>query len=116
MIERDDLPKHIDHIPALVDVACQQKGAQIAGFLGLNEPVKPTMIRIVHAFFPPKSDSSRVEPPHPFYYDQGASKRLGCLPEKTHLSTEMRTKYHLRLTSRVKGGHRRRMTDVTRVI
>ncbi len=116
MIERNDLPKHVDHIPVLVDVTFQQKGAQIAGFLCLNEPVKAMMIRIVHAFFPPKSDSSRIEHPRLCYPDQGAPRRPGSLPEKAPLSTAMKTKYRLMLLSRVKCGRRRRTTDLTRVM
>lgn len=103
MIEVEHLTKQYGQFPAVKDVSFTVEQGEVLGFLGPNGAGKTTTMRILTCFIPATSGSARVAGFDVFTESLEVRKRIGYLPERVPLYTDMTVDSYLNFVARLKG-------------
>ena len=110
MVRAEHLSKHFGGVRAVDDVSFTVNRGEVVGFLGPNGAGKTTTLRMLAGVFPPSAGRAIVDG-HDVVTDAArARSRLGYLPERIALYTDMTVGAYLRHVAALKGvpGARRR--------
>jgi ABC-2 type transport system ATP-binding protein len=103
MIEASSLTKRFGQVPALEQVSFQVHQGEVVGFLGPNGAGKSTTMRILTCFISPSSGSARVHGFDVFDNPLEVRQKIGYLPQRAPLYTDMNVWEYLEFTSQVRG-------------
>lgn len=110
MIEVQELSKNYGIIRAVDRLAFTVERGEVLGFLGPNGAGKTTTMKMLTCYLPPSSGTARI-----FGFDiiedsMEVRRRIGYLPEKNPLYTDMDVHSFLELSARLKGVERDAVT------
>jgi len=106
MIEVIDLSKRFGDTLAVDKVNFSVERGEVLGFLGPNAAGKTTTMRMLTCFFPPSGGTARIGGNDIFDDSLLVRKKIGYLPERVPLYTDMRIDDYLDFVTRIKGvGH-----------
>jgi ABC-type multidrug transport system ATPase subunit len=103
MIEVENLSKNFGPVSAISDVSFSVQKGEILGFLGPNGAGKTTTMRILTGFIPATSGSARVAGFDVFTQSLEVRRRIGYLPERVPLYSDMTTDGYLKFVAKLKG-------------
>ena len=103
MIQASGLSKHFGHVRALDNVNFEVTKGEIVGFLGPNGAGKSTTMRILTCFISPTSGSAKVHGHDVFDQPLAVRQKLGYLPQRAPLYTDMNVWEYLEFTSQIRG-------------
>ena len=103
MIKVENLTKRYGGFAAINELNFEVEKGEIVGFLGPNGAGKSTTMKILTSFLPATSGRATIGGFDVFEQSIEARKRLGYLPEKTPLYTDMRVGEYLRFRAHLKG-------------
>lgn len=103
MIQASDLSKRFGHVRALDKVSFEVKKGEVVGFLGPNGAGKSTAMRILTCFLSPTSGTARVHGYDVFEDPLAVRRRIGYLPQRAPLYTDMSVIDYLRFASEIRG-------------
>ena len=103
MIQASGLTKQFGHVRALDNVNFEVKKGEIVGFLGPNGAGKSTTMRILTCFISPTSGSATVHGHDVFDDPLAVRQKLGYLPQRAPLYTDMNVWEYLEFTSQIRG-------------
>jgi ABC-2 type transport system ATP-binding protein len=103
MIATNALSKRFGKVRALDKVSFEVKKGEIVGFLGPNGAGKSTTMRILTCFIAPSSGSATVHGFDVFDDPLGVRRKLGYLPQRAPLYTDMSVLEYLRFSSEIRG-------------
>src|SRR5437773_40617 len=89
MIQASGLTKQFGNVRALDNVNFEVQRGEVVGFLGPNGAGKSTTMRILTCFISPTSGSAKVHGCDVFDDPLGARERIGYLPQRAPLYTDM---------------------------
>ncbi len=117
MILVENLTKYYGTTVGIENLNFQVQRGEVLGFLGPNGAGKTTTLKILTCYLPPTAGTAKI-----FGYDilenpLEVRKRIGYLPEKTPLYTDMIVQEYLEFVGSLKGISANRLKeDVSRVI
>ncbi|MBX3182833.1 MAG: ATP-binding cassette domain-containing protein [Polyangiaceae bacterium] len=103
MIEAKSLGKRFGYLKALDKVSFQVRRGEVVGFLGPNGAGKSTTMRILTCFIAPTSGSATVHGIDVFEDPLAVREKIGYLPQRAPLYTDMTVWDYLEFTSRIRG-------------
>src|SRR5689334_12145080 len=103
MIQTSGLSKHFGHVRALDNVNFEVTKGEVVGFLGPNGAGKSTTMRILTCFISPTSGSAKVHGHDVFDQPLAVRQKLGYLPQRAPLYTDMNVWEYLEFTSQIRG-------------
>ena len=103
MIQASGLTKHFGPVRALDNVNFEVQRGEVVGFLGPNGAGKSTTMRILTCFISPTSGSAKVHGCDVFDDPLGARERIGYLPQRAPLYTDMNVWEYLEFASQIRG-------------
>jgi len=103
MIKVENLSKNFGPVSAISDVSFSVEKGEILGFLGPNGAGKTTTMRILTGFIPATSGSARVAGYDVFTESLEVRKRIGYLPERVPIYSDMTADGYLNFVARLKG-------------
>jgi ABC-2 type transport system ATP-binding protein len=103
MISTNGLSKHFGPVRALDNVNFEVKKGEVVGFLGPNGAGKSTTMRILTCFISPTSGSAKVHGHDVFDEPLAVRQKLGYLPQRAPLYTDMNVWEYLEFTSQIRG-------------
>ncbi len=103
MIQASGLTKHFGHVRALDNVNFEVKQGEVVGFLGPNGAGKSTTMRILTCFISPTSGSAKIHGHDVFDDPLAVREKLGYLPQRAPLYTDMNVWEYLEFTSQIRG-------------
>ncbi|HEX4341439.1 MAG TPA: ATP-binding cassette domain-containing protein [Polyangiaceae bacterium] len=103
MIQTSGLSKHFGAVRALDNVNFEVKKGEVVGFLGPNGAGKSTTMRILTCFISPTSGSAKVHGHDVFDEPLAVRQKLGYLPQRAPLYTDMNVWEYLEFTSQIRG-------------
>lgn len=103
MIQASGLTKHFGAVRALDNVNFEVHRGEVVGFLGPNGAGKSTTMRILTCFIAPTSGSAKVHGCDVFDDPLGARERIGYLPQRAPLYTDMNVWEYLEFASQIRG-------------
>jgi ABC-2 type transport system ATP-binding protein len=103
MIQASGLSKHFGHVRALDNVNFEVAKGEVVGFLGPNGAGKSTTMRILTCFISPTSGSAKVHGHDVFDEPLAVRQKLGYLPQRAPLYTDMNVWEYLEFTSQIRG-------------
>jgi ABC-2 type transport system ATP-binding protein len=103
MIEVEHLTKNYGPVSAISDVSFSVEKGEILGFLGPNGAGKTTTMRILTSFIPATGGSARVAGYDVFTESLEVRKRIGYLPERVPLYSDMTADAYLDFVAKLKG-------------
>ena len=103
MIHTSGLSKHFGAVRALDNVNFEVKKGEVVGFLGPNGAGKSTTMRILTCFISPTSGSAKVHGHDVFDEPLAVRQKLGYLPQRAPLYTDMNVWEYLEFTSQIRG-------------
>ncbi len=98
---KDFGPKRVLH-----QISFEMKRGEILGLLGPNGAGKTTLIRILTGFFPPSEGKVQLGGIELTQNPKEMKRRLGYLPERVSLYSDMRVKEFLKFVAEIKGVRR----------
>jgi ABC-2 type transport system ATP-binding protein len=119
MIQANSLTKQFGTVRALENVNFEVGQGEVVGFLGPNGAGKSTTMRILTCFISPSSGSAKVHGYDVFDNPLEVRTKLGYLPQRAPLYTDMNVWEYLEFAGRVRGldpsGFRTRLKKVVEV-
>jgi len=103
MIQTSGLSKHFGTVRALDNVNFEVRKGEVVGFLGPNGAGKSTTMRILTCFISPTSGSAKVHGHDVFDEPLAVRQKLGYLPQRAPLYTDMNVWEYLEFTSQIRG-------------
>jgi ABC-2 type transport system ATP-binding protein len=103
MIQASGLTKHFGHVRALDNVNFEVQKGEVVGFLGPNGAGKSTTMRILTCFISPTSGAAKVHGHDVFDDPLAVRQKLGYLPQRAPLYTDMNVWEYLEFTSQIRG-------------
>jgi ABC-2 type transport system ATP-binding protein len=103
MIEASALTKRFGQLPALEQVSFEVNRGEVVGFLGPNGAGKSTTMRILTCFISPTSGSAKVHGFDVFDNPLEVRQKIGYLPQRAPLYSDMNVWEYLEFTSQVRG-------------
>ncbi len=103
MIQTSGLSKHFGAVRALDNVNFEVRKGEVVGFLGPNGAGKSTTMRILTCFISPTSGSAKVHGHDVFDEPLAVRQKLGYLPQRAPLYTDMNVWEYLEFTSQIRG-------------
>jgi ABC-2 type transport system ATP-binding protein len=103
MIQTSGLSKHFGAVRALDNVNFEVRRGEVVGFLGPNGAGKSTTMRILTCFISPTSGSAKVHGHDVFDEPLAVREKLGYLPQRAPLYTDMNVWEYLEFTSQIRG-------------
>ncbi|HVW27345.1 MAG TPA: ATP-binding cassette domain-containing protein [Polyangiaceae bacterium] len=103
MIQTSGLSKHFGPVRALDNVNFEVRKGEVVGFLGPNGAGKSTTMRILTCFISPTSGSAKVHGHDVFDEPLKVREKLGYLPQRAPLYTDMNVWEYLEFTSQIRG-------------
>src|SRR5215471_11102064 len=103
MIQTSGLSKHFGVVRALDNVNFEVTKGEVVGFLGPNGAGKSTTMRILTCFISPTSGSAKVHGHDVFDEPLAVRQKLGYLPQRAPLYTDMNVWEYLEFTSQIRG-------------
>src|SRR5215471_13320989 len=103
MIQASGLSKHFGVVRALDNVNFEVTKGEVVGFLGPNGAGKSTTMRILTCFISPTSGSAKVHGHDVFDEPLAVRQKLGYLPQRAPLYTDMNVWEYLEFTSQIRG-------------
>jgi ABC-2 type transport system ATP-binding protein len=103
MIQTSGLSKHFGAVRALDNINFEVKKGEVVGFLGPNGAGKSTTMRILTCFISPTSGSAKVHGHDVFDEPLAVRQKLGYLPQRAPLYTDMNVWEYLEFTSQIRG-------------
>src|SRR5690349_22220711 len=103
MIYADELTKRFGSFRALDRIRFEVKQGEVVGFLGPNGAGKSTTMRILTCFISPTSGSAKVHGHDVFDEPLAVREKLGYLPQRAPLYTDMNVWEYLEFTSQIRG-------------
>src|SRR5262245_45251955 len=111
MIEVENLTKRYAGNTAVDNVTFHVGRGEIVGLLGPNGAGKSTIMRILSAYLPATSGTSRVAGFDVFQQSNEVRRRIGYMPENNPLHRDLRVKEYLKFRARLKGLRRARIQE-----
>ena len=103
MIQASGLSKSFGNVRALDNVNFEVQRGEVVGFLGPNGAGKSTTMRILTCFISPTSGAAKVHGCDVFDDPLGARERIGYLPQRAPLYTDMNVWEYLEFASQIRG-------------
>ena len=103
MIQTSGLSKHFGPVRALDNINFEVRKGEVVGFLGPNGAGKSTTMRILTCFISPTSGSAKVHGHDVFDEPLKVREKLGYLPQRAPLYTDMNVWEYLEFTSQIRG-------------
>ncbi len=103
MISTKSLSKRFGPVKALDKVTFEVKRGEVVGFLGPNGAGKSTTMRILTCFISPTGGTAQVHSHDVFDEPLQVRRRIGYLPQRAPLYTDMNAYEYLRFTAEVRG-------------
>lgn len=103
MIEANSLGKRFGSVKALDKISFEVRKGEVVGFLGPNGAGKSTTMRILTCFIAPSSGSAKVHGIDVFEDPLAVREKIGYLPQRAPLYTDMTVWEYLEFTSRIRG-------------
>src|ERR1043165_3828764 len=103
MIQASGLSKRFGDLRALDNVNFEVQKGEVVGFLGPNGAGKSTTMRILTCFISPTSGSAKVHGHDVFDEPLAVRQKLGYLPQRAPLYTDMNVWEYLEFTSQIRG-------------
>ncbi|MCA9631223.1 MAG: ATP-binding cassette domain-containing protein [Myxococcales bacterium] len=103
MIEANSLGKRFGSVKALDKISFEVRKGEVVGFLGPNGAGKSTTMRILTCFIAPTSGSAKVHGIDVFEDPLAVREKIGYLPQRAPLYTDMTVWEYLEFTSRIRG-------------
>jgi ABC-2 type transport system ATP-binding protein len=103
MIQANALSKKFGAVRALDNVNFEVKQGEVVGFLGPNGAGKSTTMRILTCFISPSSGSATIHGFDVFEKPLEVRQKLGYLPQRAPLYTDMTVYEYLRFVAEVRG-------------
>jgi ABC-2 type transport system ATP-binding protein len=103
MIQASGLTKQFGHVRALDNVNFEVQKGEVVGFLGPNGAGKSTTMRILTCFISPTSGAAKVHGHDVFDDPLSVRQKLGYLPQRAPLYTDMNVWEYLEFTSQIRG-------------
>ncbi|HVU00285.1 MAG TPA: ATP-binding cassette domain-containing protein [Polyangiaceae bacterium] len=103
MIQASGLSKQFGHVRALDNVNFEVAKGEVVGFLGPNGAGKSTTMRILTCFISPTSGTAKVHGHDVFDDPLSVRKKLGYLPQRAPLYTDMNVWEYLEFASQIRG-------------
>src|ERR1043165_8972419 len=103
MIQASGLSKRFGDLRALDNVNFEVQKGEVVGFLGPNGAGKSTTMRILTCFISPTSGSAKVHGCDVFDDPLRAREKIGYLPQRAPLYTDMNVWEYLEFASQIRG-------------
>jgi ABC-2 type transport system ATP-binding protein len=103
MIQVENVTKDYGQFRAVDDISFTVEKGDIMGFLGPNGAGKTTVMRMLTCFFPPTKGRLMVAGFNCFEESLSVRKKIGYLPEKVPLYTDMMVSDYLGFVAGIKG-------------
>ncbi len=103
MIHADNLTKMFGSVVALDRVSFDVHKGEVVGFLGPNGAGKSTTMRILTCFISPTSGTAKIHGHDVFEQPLEVRQKLGYLPQRAPLYSEMTVWSYLQFTARMRG-------------
>lgn len=103
MIEANSLGKRFGPVKALDKINFEVRKGEVVGFLGPNGAGKSTTMRILTCFIAPTTGSAKVHGIDVFEDPLAVREKIGYLPQRAPLYTDMTVWEYLEFTSRIRG-------------
>src|SRR5204863_4328095 len=103
MIQASGLTKQFGNVRALDNVNFEVQRGEVVGFLGPNGAGKSTTMRILTCFISPTSGAAKVHGCDVFDDPLGARERIGYLPQRAPLYTDMNVWEYLEFAAQIRG-------------
>lgn len=103
MIQASGLTKHFGHVRALDNVNFEVQKGEVVGFLGPNGAGKSTTMRILTCFISPTSGAAKVHGHDVFDDPLAVRQKLGYLPQRAPLYTDMNVWEYLEFVAQIRG-------------
>ena len=117
MIRVENLTKHYGVTVAVKNLTFEVERGEILGFLGPNGAGKTTTMKMLTCYLPPTGGTAKVCGYDIVERSMEVRKRIGYLPERNPLYSDMRVRAYLDFVARVKGvGLSARRMEIDRVI
>jgi ABC-2 type transport system ATP-binding protein len=103
MIQASGLSKHFGAVRALDNVNFEVKKGEVVGFLGPNGAGKSTTMRILTCFISPTTGGAKVHGHDVFDDPLSVRQKIGYLPQRAPLYTDMNVWEYLEFASQIRG-------------
>ncbi|MDD4856474.1 MAG: ATP-binding cassette domain-containing protein [Candidatus Krumholzibacteria bacterium] len=103
MIRVENLTKYYGETVGVRDLNFQVETGEVLGFLGPNGAGKTTTMKMLTCYLPPSAGTAKVSGFDIIEQSMEVRKRIGYLPERNPLYTEMSVRAYLGFVARVKG-------------
>ncbi len=111
MIEVQGLTKRYGDFMAVDDISFRVERGEIVGFLGLNGAGKTTTMRMLTCYMPATSGSANIAGFDVFEQSLEVRRRIGYLPERPPLYTDMTVRSYLAYVATLSGMARGEIED-----
>src|SRR4051812_27373005 len=119
MIQASGVTKRFGHVRALDKVSFEVKRGEVVGFLGPNGAGKSTTMRILTCYIAPSSGTARVHGHDVFDEPLAVRQKIGYLPQRAPLYTDMSVWEYLKFAAEIRGlddsTFRKRLSKVVEV-
>jgi len=119
MIQASGVTKRFGHVRALDKVSFEVKRGEVVGFLGPNGAGKSTTMRILTCYIAPSSGTARVHGHDVFDEPLAVRQKIGYLPQRAPLYTDMNVWEYLKFAAEIRGlddsTFRKRLSKVVEV-
>src|SRR5215471_16994691 len=103
MIQTSGLSKHFGVVRALDNVNFEVTKGEVVGFLGPNGAGKSTTMRILTCYIAPSAGSAKVHGHDVFDEPLAVRQKIGYLPQRAPLYTDMSVWEYLRFAAELRG-------------
>ena len=103
MISTKSLTKRFGAVRALDKVSFQVRKGEVVGFLGPNGAGKSTTMRILTCFISPTTGGAQIHGHDVFDEPLAVRQKIGYLPQRAPLYTDMNAYEYLQFTAQVRG-------------
>jgi ABC-2 type transport system ATP-binding protein len=103
MIQASGLSKHFGAVRALDNVNFEVQRGEVVGFLGPNGAGKSTTMRILTCFISPTTGTAKVHGHDVFDDPLSVRQKIGYLPQRAPLYTDMNVWEYLEFASQIRG-------------
>jgi len=103
MIQASGVTKRFGHVRALDKVSFEVKRGEVVGFLGPNGAGKSTTMRILTCYIAPSSGTARVHGHDVFDEPLAVRQKIGYLPQRAPLYTDMSVWEYLKFAAEIRG-------------
>jgi ABC-2 type transport system ATP-binding protein len=103
MIQASGVTKRFGHVRALDKVNFEVKRGEVVGFLGPNGAGKSTTMRILTCYIAPNAGTAKVHGHDVFDEPLAVRQKIGYLPQRAPLYTDMNVWEYLRFAAELRG-------------